>query len=252
MMLDMPIPEDEIEPEWKRDFIMWPQKPLPNMINAFYAVDYNMVRPRTKYKPVQGGFLVTRPNMTVFEEYRQIVLKGDFRQSGGWGGQVGPFYGSMTFQGIIPYYYMYLHPGQSVELNRCAFNQMCDNPRTERTVNDVVHGDCRTGEKECEDCRSRPVEDVVTMHATLCQKFWWCLPHLENIIQDRLCHKLIMEWFKVRSDLEQSWGRSGQGPGNYTSKVFNGYCTTHGKKGYVPIAKPYGPHDHAVLAHIQE
>lgn len=88
-----------------------------------------MVGPGRAYKPVQGGFLVLRPDMNVYNEFVSIIKKGDFRERGGWGGLVGPFYGSMTFQGIIPYYYDVLHPNEAVELNRCVYNQMCDNPK---------------------------------------------------------------------------------------------------------------------------
>ena len=218
----------------------WPNEPIPTQVNAFFTMDYNMVKPKAKYKPVQGGFLVLRPDMDVYEEFRQIVQKGDFRDGKGWGGVVGPFYGSMTFQGLIPYYYNYLHPGQSVELNRCIYNQMCDNPRTGRTVNDVVSGDCRTGKKDCEDCRNRSVEEVVTVHYTLCQKPWTCVTHAQNMIQHRLCRKLVKAWYEVRSDMERSWGRSGQGPGSYDPGQFFGYCNGAQKKGYIPIAEPYG------------
>ena len=150
--------------------VMWKDIPIPGQVNAFLTRDYNMVDADTKYKPVQGGFLVLRPSMETYKAFVDIIRIGDFREHGGWGGKVGPFYGSMTFQGIIPYYYDYLHPGTAVELNRCVYNQMCDNPRDKRTVNDIVAGDCRTGETECEDCRSRPLEDVITAHFTLCQK----------------------------------------------------------------------------------
>ena len=150
--------------------VMWKDIPIPKRIDAFVTRDYNMVHPGTKFKPVQGGFLVLRPSMKTYQEFVNIIREGDFREHGGWGGKVGPFYGSMTFQGIIPYYYDYLHPNTSVELNRCVYNQMCDNPRDEPTVHDIVHGKCRTGESECEDCRSRPLEDVATAHFTLCQK----------------------------------------------------------------------------------
>jgi len=222
-------------------FVMWKDKPIPDTLNAFYTVDYNMVGPSTPYKPVQGGFLVIRPSMTVYEEYKAIVRKGDFQANKGWGGLVGPFHGSMTFQGLVPYYYNVLHPGQAVELNRCLYNQMCDNPRTERTVDDVVHGKCRTGEEEtCQDCREVPVEDVVTTHFTLCQKPWWCLPHSQDALQHRLCRKLTHEWYKIRSELEQSWGRSGRGSGTFEKDLFYGYCSKSGKDGYMPIGKPYG------------
>lgn len=128
-----------------------------------------MVGPARTYKPVQGGFLVLRPDMAVYDEFVQIIKLGDFRRSGGWGGVVGPFYGSMTFQGIMPYYYDYLHMHQAVELNRCIYNQMADNPKDKRTVNDIPQGRCRTNQETCEDCRSRSLEDVATVHFTLCQ-----------------------------------------------------------------------------------
>lgn len=150
--------------------VMWKNKPIPEQINAAFTRDYNMANPDSKYQPVQGGFLALRPSMDTYTAFCDIIREGDFRQHGGWGGKVGPFYGSMTFQGIIPYYYDYLHPGTAVELNRCVYNQMCDNPRTKRTENDIVHGDCQTGEDDCEDCRSRPLEEVTTNHFTLCQK----------------------------------------------------------------------------------
>eukprot|EP00546_Thalassionema_frauenfeldii_P011274 CAMPEP_0178915932 /NCGR_PEP_ID=MMETSP0786-20121207/12327_1 /TAXON_ID=186022 /ORGANISM="Thalassionema frauenfeldii, Strain CCMP 1798" /LENGTH=364 /DNA_ID=CAMNT_0020589149 /DNA_START=288 /DNA_END=1379 /DNA_ORIENTATION=- len=116
--------------------VMWQEKPPPKEVNAFFTRDYNMVHASTKYKPVQGGFLVLRPSLKTYKEFCDIIREGDFRDGKGWGGVVGPFYGSMTFQGIIPYYYDYLNPGTSLELNRCIYNQMCDNPRDQRTIND--------------------------------------------------------------------------------------------------------------------
>ena len=184
--------------------------------------------------------MVIRPSMDVYNEFKQLALEGDFREKGGWGGLVGPFYGAMTFQGIMPYYYDVLHPGQAIELNRCVVNQMADNPRDQKTVNDVVHGNCRTGEADCEDCRSRPLEDILTTHYTLCQKPWLCIPHDHDMIQHRLCRKLHHEWYKIRSELEVSWGRPDKGKGEFQTEHFYGYCSAPGNKGYVPIATPYG------------
>ena len=70
--------------------------PMPQQqpINAFFTRDYNMAHPGMKHAGVQGGFLVLRPSMEVYEEFREIIRKGDFRQNGGWGGMgFGPFYG---------------------------------------------------------------------------------------------------------------------------------------------------------------
>ena len=53
----------------------------------------------------------------------------------------------MTIQGLLPYYYEHLHPGRAVELNRCVYNNMADNPTTEEAIHDVAQGSCRTNEK---------------------------------------------------------------------------------------------------------
>ena len=47
-------------------------------------------------------------------------------------GKHGGFYGDVTFQGILPYYYEDVAPPGAhnvAELDRCVFNQMGDNPR---------------------------------------------------------------------------------------------------------------------------
>ncbi|CAJ1947469.1 unnamed protein product [Cylindrotheca closterium] len=220
--------------------IMWPEKSLPEKVNAFFTRDYNMVGPGRTYKPVQGGFLVLRPDMKVYEEFVRIIKKGIDKEGTGWGGIVGPFYGFMTFQGLIPYYYDVLHDNEAIELSRCIYNQMADNPKDKRTINDIPQGRCRTNQEECEDCRNRPLEDVVSAHFTLCQKPWLCLPQDSDIIQLRLCRKLHHQWYRIRSDLEQSWGREAFGNGTYQKDHFFGFCTKHGKLGYLDIEKPYG------------
>lgn len=218
--------------------IMWKDQPLPDRIDAVFTRDYNMVPASRKYKPVQGGFLVLRPSMETYNEIVEIIKKGDFIEGKGWGGVMGLFYGSMTFQGLIPYYYDVIKPGFAVELNRCIYNNMCDNPRDKKTVNDVVDGNCRDGRDDCEDCRSQPLEDIVTTHFTLCQKPWLCIPQDQDQIQHRLCRKLHNEWFRVRSSLEESWGRVAFGPGQYQKEQFYGFCEKRSEKGYVRIDHP--------------
>lgn len=221
--------------------LQFPQDEIPQKINAFFTRDFNMGGAKKKrLKPVQGGFLVLRPDMNVYNEFVEIIREGHFTDGGGWGGVTGVFYGSMTFQGIIPYFYDVLHNGTAVELNHCVFNQMADNPRNERTVNDVVHGKCMTGEDDCEDCRSRPLEEVITAHFTLCQKPWMCLPQDDNVIQQRLCRKLHHQWYRIRSDLEESWSRPAIGEGEYQKDQFYGHCKSHGKRGYIYIREPFG------------
>jgi hypothetical protein len=223
------------------DHIQWKEEPLPSDISMIYTIDYAMVSPSRKIKPVQGGFVVMRPNQTVYEEFRDIVRKGDYRDRGGWGGKSGKFWGSMTFQGLLPYYYKILHPGRAVELNRCIYNNMCSNHRTEKAVSDThLPGDCFTQEKDCEDCRARPVEEIVSTHFTVCQKPWLCMRHAKDAINHRLCRSLHAKWYLARSEMETSWGRSGYGNGTSDREHFHGYCHTYGERGYDLIQKPYG------------
>ncbi|KAL3782470.1 hypothetical protein HJC23_002221 [Cyclotella cryptica] len=228
-----------------------------NEINAFFTRDYNMAHRGMQHVGVQGGFLVLRPSLIAFAEFSSIIRKGDFRSNGGWGGLgFGPFYGSMTFQGIIPYFYDHLHPGTGVELNHCVYNNMADNPRDKPTKNDVVSGSCRDGynrpdkNDQCEDCRSRPIEDVVTTHFTLCQKPWECLAQDGDRIQERLCRKFHAEWYRIRENLEtttlgqkqvdltnQNEVEQERG-GKYQPQHFRGYCKSSGKKGYIAMKVP--------------
>jgi hypothetical protein len=228
-------------PDTSKVPLMWPEKPLPRPINIFWTKDYNVVGAGRKDKPTQGGLLILRPNLDVYSEFLHIVYEGDYR-SNGWGGIVGPFYGGMTIQGLIPWYYEYLHKddGGGVELDRCAYNNMADNPTEGRTVRNRPVGKCRTNTQHCEDCRSRAVEDIFTFHFTICQKPWKCLPHKQDIIQMRLCRKTKVEWFRYRSELEKSWGRNGTGTGSYETETFLGYCEKQHFKGYQPIRLPYG------------
>ena len=207
-------------------------KPLPPRVDAFFTRDYNMVKPgKKKHVGVQGGFLVLRPSMEVYQNYEDIIREGNFVEGKGWGGLgYGPFYGSLTFQGIVPYYYDELHPNTAVELNRCYYNAMADNPRDQRTVNDVVSGNCRDGRDDCEDCREIDVGEITTAHFTLCQKPWSCLPHNQDQLQHRLCRKLHHEWFRVRADLE---GKSGDG--KFDPDQFFGFCNHSGGRGYISI-----------------
>jgi hypothetical protein len=216
---------------------------MPSRVDAYFTRDYNMHAPKKKVALAQGGFLVLRPSLETYKEFQELIREGKFFSSGGWGGLGYSGYGAMTFQGIIPYYYDQVRPGTSIELNRCIYNQMCDNPRDKKTVNDIVSGNCRDGREECEDCRKVNVDLVKTAHFTLCQKPWSCLNHKQDALQHRLCRKLHHEWFRVRSDLDQSLlGRDSTmktvATGVFDSEHFFGYCRHSGEKGYIPIILP--------------
>jgi len=228
-------------------------------VQAYFTRDYNMRKAGKKPVGVQGGFLIVRPSMEVFQQFQNIIRIGDFRNSGGWGGLGYKFYGAMTFQGIVPYYYDVIQPNTSIELHRCYYNNMADNPRDQRTVNNVVSGNCRDGRDDCEDCREITVDQIRTAHFTLCQKPWECLSHNQEMLQHKLCYDLFTEWYKIRADLELSWdgrslsdieaeGDNGSkeifvvGNGSYKKEHFRGFCNSQGGKGYIPIELPSALH----------
>jgi hypothetical protein len=214
-------PMDEVfdlmlDPSYNRSRIpaMWlkPEE-FPERVDFMFTRDYNMVDPPRR-KPhqigTQGGFLVIRPNQTDFDGYIDIIMSGgDFSPGAGWGGHkhaYGGYYGSATIQGLASYYYGRFHPHRAVELNRCHYNTMVDNPYSNG-------GDmCRTLESNltCQDCRKTDLKDIYTAHFTVCGKpqwctnpaGWWTAGQEEH---HGLCMELFREWHLVRRSLEDEW-----------------------------------------------
>jgi hypothetical protein len=186
---------------------------MPERINFMFTRDYNMVNPPSKQvyqMGVQGGFLLLRPNQEDFDNMVNLILSGGdgFTIGRGWGSTVGGFYGAATIQGLASYYYGIIkNMTTSVELNRCYYNTMVDNPHSfNEKLNKTL---CTTLEPDlsCENCRHTPLEKVYTAHFTVCGKPEWCS------VQDpddtskgaRLCMELFREWHKLRLSLETEW-----------------------------------------------
>eukprot|EP00903_Cladosiphon_okamuranus_P006613 g6460.t1 len=94
-----------------------------------YTTDPAMVTPGSKAMPIQGGFLLVRPDLEVYEALRAIVREGDWKVGKGWRSSlIGYFYGGATIQGLLPFYYTMVAPGTAREVNRCIYNHMWDSP----------------------------------------------------------------------------------------------------------------------------
>jgi hypothetical protein len=224
---------------------MW-NKTVAHSIDSMFTRDYPMSNSVGNPNKVgmQGGFWLVRPNLTIYDEYRQIILRGDFVPGAGWGGaeyRYGGFYGAAQIQGIVPYFYGRFHPQTFVELNRCVYNQMVDIPYHEK------YGKCLTGEEICQDCREANVEDIYSAHFTLCGKPWTC-PSIEqhsnksesykwmekvSLVgkKGELCIRLHREWHRIRHNLEVSWGIKepivqdpSLQPNGSISEYFYGHC----------------------------
>ena len=220
-------------------------------IAAYFTRDYNMINPGHKHVGVQGGLLIVKPNMNAFNEYIAIVLKGKFANGAGWydhkGGETyGGYFGAQQIQGIVSFYYDYYHPNTGVELNRCYINAMADAPRNHK-------GLCRDGQLSCEDCRLTNVNDIMSVHFTLCNKPWKCpfVSTSSTSQQEVICSKFHTQWFRIRHDLEKTLitatptptiqhdgnEYTSLGQGKYMPEVFHGYCNSHGERGYIPLSK---------------
>lgn len=220
---------------------------LPAQIDAYFTRDYNMLKSAGHRTPtetsMQGGFLVLRPNITLFQEFIDIILEGKYEAGRGWGApelRYGGTYGSAQIQGIIAYFYGHVHPRTAVELNRCVVNNMVDRPFDKE-------GTCRTPRQDdgsCEDCRETHVSDILSTHFTICGKPWKCHNHEET-----LCKATHKEWFKVRWELERKWQKvsfsynssaiQSTSQDNDMPWIVNGnwsFCS--GRGGYLPMALP--------------
>jgi hypothetical protein len=75
---------------------------IPDRIDLLYTSDYPIVEPNRLFKPTQGGFVVLRPNLTVFNDIIEIVREGDYRFDGsGWGGRTGMFWGGKLVMSML-------------------------------------------------------------------------------------------------------------------------------------------------------
>lgn len=220
---------------------------VPHQIDAFLTRDYNMISPGKKNVGAQGGFLIFRPSMDAFNENVQVILEGDFKKGRGWGGTHGGFFGAQQIQGLTPYFYDILHPNTAVELNRCYFNSMNDNPK--QKMRKTGEEKCRTGEPTCEDCRKTNFDDIYSVHFTICQKPWECHLHFSELNSQReekkLCHHFHKSWFKIRKDLEHSYlptilpnyeSAARENPDEALNKFSQGFCKHGSNQGYLPIS----------------
>lgn len=248
-------------------------------IDAAFTRDYLSVGTPGPNAPVgyQGGLLVVRPSLKVLDRYRTILKRGEFGLAprDGWGGKHGDFYGDLTFQGILPYYYEDVAPKgehNEVELDRCVYNQMADNPRkstykfpraTPLDAHEMGFQDtniCRDGRKDCSDtdCQRTSPAESVSAHFTFCKKPWDCSEGLPGTVAASTCLGLLKEWYGIRRELEDWWlltpsdksqvyyresetidrmhfSRKDEG------EQYFGYCTGIGEEGYQRLVEPDKP-----------
>ena len=99
----------------------------------------------------------------------------------------------------------------SLEVDRCAFNNMVDNPRGARYEPAFVpHAASGAWHAVGPDCRQATLESIHNVHFTICQKPWECRPNRKH----ELCVSLHARWHALRDAFEAEWlGRPRAAPG---------------------------------------
>jgi hypothetical protein len=72
-----------------------------------------------------------QPSESDYVNLIDIIMNVPFYQGGGWNRtKIGWFWGGMTVQGVLPYYYNRVTaPNRSQIVDRCYYNTMADTPQ---------------------------------------------------------------------------------------------------------------------------
>jgi hypothetical protein len=256
-------PKDSQEGKAARDQIIQerPSQKLPDKIDAFLTRDWPQVIPG-RTPGYQAGFLVVRPDESVFSELVDIVIKGDyvsgFSYENGWGGKgYGGFVGAMAMQGLMAYYYDIVRPNTAVELNQCRYNWMGMDIRYRAPPNfNKKHkkvGMCRNNLADCEDCTITPMADIKSVHFTECRKPWNCVgigvkggakgSAIDTSAGSyEKCMEVVQKWHWLRSDFETKLyqltldERLQKGSSHtYKQDIFKGHCAGESGTNYSQI-----------------
>mmetsp|Transcript_10800 Transcript_10800/g.12387 ORF Transcript_10800/g.12387 Transcript_10800/m.12387 type:complete len:213 (-) Transcript_10800:330-968(-) len=147
--------------------------------DLIFTYDHAMDSGHSRAPPVQGGFLMIKPNLDVYERIIDVVREGDFRPGTGWAGsRIGWCWGGQTVQGLLAYYYTMVESNKGLALDPCRYNSMATT----------------------DNCSAVPWPEVKSAHFTQCQKPWEC--HKGKGI----CVHMHMFWWKLRQNLEKGHG----------------------------------------------
>lgn len=225
-------------------------------VSAFYTRDYGSILTQHLGKKIglQGGFLVVRPNRTKLAEMVNLIKKGNFTPgrtslTNGWfnSGFGAHIFGSMTIQGFLAYYFSVVTPDSAIELHRCKFNQVADNPRVtlgfpvsrntplNPTAAGYSDGDCKDERQNCDDvqCQSWPISDTRLLHFTGgCGLPWRCnFGRGADHLNSKLCGEIHKKWIDARHELDPSFTELDNS--TFEESVYRGYCKTENETGYV-------------------
>ena len=173
--------------------------PEDNDLSLAYTTDPNMATHKGEDKmPAQGGFLLIKPSEADFRGIIRTILTTEFKNGGGWNGsKIGWFWGGMTVQGVLPYYY-----------NRVSVNPQTPNKTRRKIIDRCIYNTMA----DSDECLKKPISQVKSAHFTICQKPWTCFKWgsskkiCEMPTCNPLCKAVHEEWFRLRKEAEEFYG----------------------------------------------
>jgi len=138
----------------------------------------------------------------------------------------------MTIQGLMAYHFDIEQLENSVELNRCRYNNIADNARVSsfarnpkfprctllpfvRNASNPRYNfndkQCRDGRDKCDDtdCQRFPLKKARILHYTYCKSPWKCnsCEYLETY-KEPTCYEMVREWFRARGTIPGEGNRT--------------------------------------------
>jgi len=165
--------------------------------------------------PVQGGFLLFKPNITDFEAIKKLTREGDFRSGSGWqGSNIGWAYGGTGPDGLLAYYF---HKDGLTQIKKVGKQQLPEGLMNlhhqvagvkmlavDRAVYDVVWADRLRSDLQKSD-HAAVVARVKSVHFTgNCIKPWSCVQPIDSL--EWLCRAMVDKWWGLRAEVEQERG----------------------------------------------
>lgn len=196
--------------------------------------------------PVQGGFLLFRPNATDFEMVKALTREGDWRGGAGWkGSHVGYWYGGIGPDGLLQYFYNkdalasralsshgHRDLPEGIQKPGLAGSRM---KVVDRSVYDVLISDRLTEDLRdvtSEADRDATIAGVKSVHFTgNCLKPWSCWsPEGQHV--PWLCQAMHNRWWNMWEDVAEERLRvSGR-----SATVAGSHCQPGGHYQPLPMA----------------
>jgi len=174
--------------------------------------DANMV------PPVQGGFLLYRPNVADFHEIQKLTKEGDFSGMGWKNSKIGYAYGGTGPDGLLAYYF-----------HKNALDELSHLKQGKKDIQDGIYGQPTKGVRMFAADRSKYdflintrlrqdlwgkkdeeiIADIKSVHFTGdCLKPWQCLGTESSGYLSNVCDAMVARWFDMRAAVETELNQS--------------------------------------------